>query len=457
MAEESFPFQELAEGDRTVSAAMFAKHLGYVRTRGVIQGVDNTLAAGPSNPAALSVDLDTGGAFVGLTELRAYRNTLPRTLALAAADLTHPRHDLLVLDMDTDAGPPDTRRVTAQILTGAPAATPLDPALTQTENHYQLPLARILVPALATSISAGDITDLRTYSSPANTPGASVPVNEAFALAPTTGTHTLCFDDDGLQQNASKCWAIRGNGAGTVEITRYKRAGTHVWYWDEGDATDAGQQTGIAVTGITVGDRPGGVFVKDGPNNYVYMFYENAGALACMRFDGDDLTTTPTAVTLTGFDGGTYVASNAAVIAYDGSEGDFYLAHFSTTDTTVQRFTRTSATEFTQQASFGLGANAFIYFLGVSTTPEQPIVAENTNNIDAVDRLNMSGVSQASSGRPLGNGTLAMIDSINALAGAGLTRIAGKTCFFNGSSTTDGVVEITEAVNYGSINFKGTA
>ena len=36
MAEESFPFQELAEGDRTVSAAMFAKHLGYIRTRGIV-------------------------------------------------------------------------------------------------------------------------------------------------------------------------------------------------------------------------------------------------------------------------------------------------------------------------------------------------------------------------------------------------------------------------------------
>ena len=168
MAEESFPFQELAEGDRTVSAAMFAKHFGLIRSRGVARDVDGALAVGPSSPAAMSVDVAPGAAFVGLTELRAYRNTLARTLALAAADPTNPRHDLVVLDLDTATTPTDTRRVAALVVTGTPAGSPADPALTQTETHYQLPLARVVVPAAAATIGAGDLTDLRAYSSPQN-------------------------------------------------------------------------------------------------------------------------------------------------------------------------------------------------------------------------------------------------------------------------------------------------
>lgn len=167
MAEESFPFQELVEGDRTVSAPLFAKMLGSIRTTGVIKSVDNELAVTESSPQAMSIDLDTGAAFVGLSELRSYRNTLARTLTIAAADPTNPRHDLLVLDMDTTTSP-DTRRITALIVQGTPAASPVDPTLTVTEAHYQIALARVVVGAAATSITNSDIADLRTYSSPAN-------------------------------------------------------------------------------------------------------------------------------------------------------------------------------------------------------------------------------------------------------------------------------------------------
>ena len=137
----------------------------------------------PARTAALSVDLAAGAALVGLTELRAYRNTLLRTLALAAADPTNPRHDLLVLDMDTSTRP-DTRRVSAMIVTGTPAGTPADPALTQTETHYQLALARAVVAAGATSIAARGITDLQPYSWPQNLVAKRVMTIPVTALTP---------------------------------------------------------------------------------------------------------------------------------------------------------------------------------------------------------------------------------------------------------------------------------
>ena len=193
MAEESFPFQELADGDRTVSAAMFAKHIGMIRSRGVIKSVDNGLAVSQSSPAAMSVDLDTGAAFAGATQLRAYRNTLARTITIAAADPTDPRHDLVVLDMNTDTGPPDTRRVTTMIVQGTPDPSPSDPALVQTETHYQLALARVLVGAAVASIVDANITDLRTYSTPLNAPTGGL-TREGGNTTEATTTSTSAVD-----------------------------------------------------------------------------------------------------------------------------------------------------------------------------------------------------------------------------------------------------------------------
>ena len=198
MAEESFPFQELAEGDRTVSAAMFAKHLGYIRERGVIQGVDDALAVRASAPEAMSVELGTGGAFVERTQLRAYRNTLPRTLVVAAADPALARQDLVVLDMNTSSGPPDTRRVSALVVPGAASAAPADPALAETEDHYQLAIARIAVPAGARTIGPGQITDLRSYSAPANSGDGGGFAKRVKTADESVRSSTTLQDDDDL-------------------------------------------------------------------------------------------------------------------------------------------------------------------------------------------------------------------------------------------------------------------
>ena len=224
MAEESFPFQELAEGDRTVSAAMFAKHLGYIRTRGVIQGIDDALAVRPSSPEAMSVALGAGGAFVGLTQLRAYRNTMPRTLVVAAADATHARHDLVVLDMNTATGPPDTRRVTATVVPGVAAAKPADPALVESETHYQLPLARIVVAAGASGIGADAITDLREYSKPANSGDAVGFARRVKTSDESVRSSTTLQDDDELSFTAEAnsvyfvITASLGEGATTGDL-----------------------------------------------------------------------------------------------------------------------------------------------------------------------------------------------------------------------------------------------
>lgn len=230
MAEESFPFQEIATGDRTVGAAMFAKHLGMTRTRGVIKNVDGQLALAQPSPAALSVDLATGAAFVGLTELRAYRNTLTRTLPIAAADPTNPRNDLVVLELDTSTSP-DTRRVTALIVQGTPAASPTDPALTQTEAKYQLAIARVRVNALATSITDANLTDLRAYSEPANVAPAVTTIKGLFDDLANTFLGTFWHFPDGanglsgagpspnLQESGGSVTTVANFASGAVSMS----------------------------------------------------------------------------------------------------------------------------------------------------------------------------------------------------------------------------------------------
>jgi hypothetical protein len=85
-------------------------------------------------------------------------------LAIAAADGTNPRDDLVILQVRDDTwggggGLNDARLV---VVTGTPAASPTDPSLASFPNN--LVLARVRVGAGVTSITNANITDLRTYA-----------------------------------------------------------------------------------------------------------------------------------------------------------------------------------------------------------------------------------------------------------------------------------------------------
>ena len=88
------------------------------------------------------------------------------------------------------SAPPDTRTVTATIVQGTPAASPTDPALTQTETHYQLVLFRVRVGAAVTSIVHTALTDRRAYSV-ANNTATVAPwlLSDSFASPPRPLRH----------------------------------------------------------------------------------------------------------------------------------------------------------------------------------------------------------------------------------------------------------------------------
>jgi hypothetical protein len=84
-----------------------------------------------------------------------------RTLAIAAANATNPRKDLVVWRVDVT-----NNRVELDVITGTAAASPTEPALTRNTSVYETPLAVVDVPATDTSIDAAQVLDVRWFGGP---------------------------------------------------------------------------------------------------------------------------------------------------------------------------------------------------------------------------------------------------------------------------------------------------
>jgi hypothetical protein len=88
-----------------------------------------------------------------------YENTtsLTRTVSTPGVTAGQSRNDIVVVRMDKTAN-----TMTVTTITGTNAVTPTDPAIQRTPTLWDVPLARINVPANAVNI--GTITDLRAFA-----------------------------------------------------------------------------------------------------------------------------------------------------------------------------------------------------------------------------------------------------------------------------------------------------
>lgn len=143
-----------------------ATHFPGVVRFGMLQVTQNSTAN-------MSVNVGAGEAFVPGTQVSNVSghtfntqgiyfclNDSTVNLTVTAADPTNPRIDLVVLQViDTQySGASDGAQLA--VVTGTPAASPVAPSA----PSNSITLARISVPANATSITSGDITDERAYS-----------------------------------------------------------------------------------------------------------------------------------------------------------------------------------------------------------------------------------------------------------------------------------------------------
>jgi hypothetical protein len=147
MAQSSFPFEGIDTTETQFS--QWARHFNS----GVNDEPTGT-ALEVSAGTGLAVDVEAGQAMV---RGHYYVSTATESLALATADASNDRIDLVVLKLD-----PIANSIVLLVKTGTPAGSPVAPALVQTDaGVFEQPLAEVLVPA--TAGVPGTITDAREF------------------------------------------------------------------------------------------------------------------------------------------------------------------------------------------------------------------------------------------------------------------------------------------------------
>jgi hypothetical protein len=223
MAFTSYPF-DLGAG-AGITAAQWRAMARRWRGSGVNKGDQNGLVVAAGSGLQTTVASGSGyvrGEFAN--------NDALVTIAHTAANATFGRLDLVVLRMDlTDINAP---KVTAEVVTGTPSGSPALPGLTQTTTIWEIPLASVLIPALASSVST--ITDYRSWAggSPRLIDGAGggTATTNSTTYTGMTTMNTGNFYSDGGDFKVTFCGTGWVNTAGgTITIGLSLNGGTTVF------------------------------------------------------------------------------------------------------------------------------------------------------------------------------------------------------------------------------------
>ena len=159
MAEIYFPFASV-DGDRKVGPETYERMLGDMFTAGVFPR-GQMLAV--SADGAMKVSVAPGSAVViredaadGSPRGYLYHNTAAVVLSIGTADGVLGRVDNIVLRWSRP-----NRSVALLVVAGAPAASPVAPALTKTSDVWEICIARVSVAAGTTEITNAMIADRR--------------------------------------------------------------------------------------------------------------------------------------------------------------------------------------------------------------------------------------------------------------------------------------------------------
>lgn len=161
-----------AQDDRLGRAGQWVPGSGALSAySGVIPGSAASgtapLSVAQNGTPNMSVNVTAGAAVVQGTENAlqgAYQvvNDATVNLTISAANPTNPRRDLIALRVRDAAYSGASNDATLVVVTGTPAASPVDPTL-PTDGSY-LVLARVAVAAAAASVTNANVTDLRPFT-----------------------------------------------------------------------------------------------------------------------------------------------------------------------------------------------------------------------------------------------------------------------------------------------------
>ena len=184
-----------------------------------ILGIDDLEVTEKSGTPDMSVDVALGSCIINPTSALATRgayflnNTATVNLAIAAADATNARKDLIVAVIEDTDYAEATDAGTIEVVTGTPAGLPAEP----TVPDNAIVLAMVDVAALASSIVDANITDRRISTSGQTQPSAlGGVITCTSANRPTTNLSDgdLAFETDTER-------LILYNGSSWVDIANY--------------------------------------------------------------------------------------------------------------------------------------------------------------------------------------------------------------------------------------------
>lgn len=162
MTKTYFPFD--AGPGSSVTEAQWVKMAQIWAQSGVIRGKLNKLAI-TGDSTGMQVKAASGAAWVNGFY---FESDAIETIPITAADPVNPRYDIVVLRLDRV-----NNNIDFAVVAGTPAAIPVPPFTTRTDDIYELLLARVTVAALAATINSGDVSDMRIPFYPEGSPFGS--------------------------------------------------------------------------------------------------------------------------------------------------------------------------------------------------------------------------------------------------------------------------------------------
>lgn len=140
------------DGDRKYDARQMSEIFDGVILDGVFMSVGDALKTVPSS--GMTVAVGSGRAWFLHTWTK---NDSDYLITVSSAESVLNRIDTIVLDVDNTEG---VRANTIKLIKGTPASNAKRSTLINTEDHKQIPLADILVPAGATTLATTNITNI---------------------------------------------------------------------------------------------------------------------------------------------------------------------------------------------------------------------------------------------------------------------------------------------------------
>mgnify|MGYP001023959089 CR=1 FL=1 len=156
MALEQSRFFDSVGGDKKYTAEQFAEYFRAFMTNGIKNGGSNLQVTAPGT--GMDITIDYG---IGLIEGYMYwlKDDAEGKLTLTVgASGALPRIDRVVLRLDKSL---PERSISAQLLSGAPAAAPVPPTLTRGGNIFEISLAQINIRANTNTVLPSDVKEER--------------------------------------------------------------------------------------------------------------------------------------------------------------------------------------------------------------------------------------------------------------------------------------------------------